>query len=95
MNARIDHLVIAADSLEQGAAWCDARFGVQPSGGGKHSFMGTHNLLMAISTERFPRCYLEIIAIDPEAPRQGGPAGSDLTSPRCARPYESSLEWCT
>ncbi len=33
VNARIDHLVIAADSLEQGTAWCEALFGVQPSGG--------------------------------------------------------------
>lgn len=67
MNARIDHLVIAADSLEQGAAWCDATFGVQPSSGGKHAFMGTHNRVMNISTARFPQCYLEVIAIDPEA----------------------------
>jgi hypothetical protein len=81
VNARIDHLVVAADSLEQGAAWCDARFGVQPSGGGKHSFMGTHNLLMAISTERFPRCYLEIIAIDPEAPAPGRPRWFGLDQP--------------
>jgi len=67
MNARIDHLVIAADSLEQGAAWCESTLGVQPSGGGKHPLMGTHNRLLAIRSDRFPDCYLEIIAIDPEA----------------------------
>lgn len=81
MNARIDHLVVAADSLEQGAAWCGATFGVQPSGGGKHAFMGTHNLVMAISTERFPHCYLEIIAIDPEAPAPGRPRWFGLDQP--------------
>jgi hypothetical protein len=68
VNARIDHLVVAADSLEQGAAWCVATFGVQPSGGGRHPLMGTHNRVMAISSAHFPDCYLEIIAIDPEAP---------------------------
>jgi hypothetical protein len=68
VSARIDHLVIAADSLEQGAAWCVATFGVRPSGGGKHPSMGTHNRVMAISSAHFPDCYLEIIAIDPEAP---------------------------
>lgn len=81
MNARIDHLVVAADSLAQGSAWCDATFGVQPAGGGKHAFMGTHNLVMAISTERFPDCYLEIIAIDPDAPAPGRPRWFGLDQP--------------
>src|SRR5687768_5121509 len=67
MNARIDHLVVAADSLEQGVAWCEGTLGVQPAGGGKHPLMGTHNRLLAISSERFADCYLEIIAIDPAA----------------------------
>ena len=73
MNAVIDHLVIAADSLEQGSAWCAATFGVQPSGGGKHPLMGTHNRVIAISSESFPDCYLEVIAIDPDAPAPGRP----------------------
>ncbi|MCW5661309.1 MAG: VOC family protein [Burkholderiaceae bacterium] len=67
MNARVDHLVIAADSLEQGALWCERTLGVQPAGGGRHALMGTHNRLLSISSERFPECYLEIIAIDPAA----------------------------
>jgi hypothetical protein len=67
VNARIDHLVIAADTLEQGVEWCESTLGVQPAGGGKHPLMGTHNRLLAISSERFPDCYLEIIAIDPAA----------------------------
>jgi hypothetical protein len=67
VSARIDHLVIAADSLEQGVAWCETTLGAQPAGGGKHPLMGTHNRLLAISSERFPECYLEIIAIDPAA----------------------------
>ncbi|UEL27309.1 VOC family protein [Pseudarthrobacter sp. L1SW] len=81
MNARIDHLVIAADSLEQGTAWCEALFGVQPSGGGKHALMGTHNHVMDISTERFPQCYLEIIAVDPGAPEPGRPRWFGLDQP--------------
>jgi hypothetical protein len=67
VNARVDHLVIAADSLEQGVAWCETTLGAQPAGGGKHPLMGTHNRLLAISSERFPDCYLELIAIDPDA----------------------------
>jgi hypothetical protein len=56
VNASIDHLVIAADSLEQGEDWRAATFGVQPSGGGKHPLMGTHNRVIAISSESFPDC---------------------------------------
>lgn len=81
MNATIDHLVIAADSLEQGEAWCAATFGVQPSGGGKHAFMGTHNRVIAISSANFPDCYLEVIAIDPDAPPPGRPRWFRLDYP--------------
>ena len=65
MPARIDHLVIAASSLDEGVAWCEATFGVVPGPGGVHPLMGTHNRLLKIATADFPRAYLEIIAIDP------------------------------
>ena len=64
----LDHLVVAARTLEQGAAWCEATLGVRPSAGGQHVFMGTHNRVFGISTARYPRAYLEIIAIDPSLP---------------------------
>lgn len=68
MSWAIDHLIVAASTLAEGAAWCEARFGVAPRPGGKHPLMGTHNRLLALGGEAFPRSYLEIIAIDPEAP---------------------------
>lgn len=68
MNARIDHLVVVADTLAQGAAWCEAMFGAAPEAGGRHALMGTHNCVLAIGSAAFPNCYLEIIAIDPDAP---------------------------
>ncbi|WP_341890561.1 VOC family protein [Variovorax sp. YR752] len=67
MSWSVDHLVIGAASLEQGAAWCAATLGVLPGPGGKHPLMGTHNLLLALAAPAFPRCYLEIIAIEPQA----------------------------
>ena len=67
MSVVLDHLVVAAASLEQGVAWCEAALGVTPGPGGKHPLMGTHNRLMKISTPTYPDCFLEIIAIDPEA----------------------------
>jgi hypothetical protein len=65
MHARIDHLVIAARTLDEGVRWCEATLGVVPGPGGAHPLMGTHNRLLSIATEAFPRAYLEIIAIDP------------------------------
>ena len=65
MDARVDHLVIAAAGLSQGAAWCEAKLGVSPGPGGEHPLMGTHNLLLRIATVNHPRAYLEIIAIQP------------------------------
>ena len=43
-----DHLVVAARTLEEGAAWVEARLGVAPVPGGKHPTMGTHNRLLRI-----------------------------------------------
>jgi hypothetical protein len=65
MSARVDHLVIAAASLEQGVAWCEATLGVVPAAGGEHPLMGTHNQLLRIATVDYPRAYLEVIAIQP------------------------------
>lgn len=73
MNCDLDHLVVLAASLEEGAAWCDATLGVAPGPGGRHALMGTHNRLLRIDGEGFAQAYLEIIAIDPEAPPPGRP----------------------
>jgi hypothetical protein len=66
--ARIDHLVVAADTLAQGAAWCESTLGVTPGPGGEHPLMGTHNRLLRIATVDHPRAYFEIIAADPAVP---------------------------
>ena len=68
MTLALDHLVITAATLEEGVRWCEATLGVMPGPGGKHPLMGTHNRLVNISSARFPQTYLEIIAIDPDAP---------------------------
>ena len=68
MSVQLDHLVVAAATLAQGVAWCEATLGVTPGPGGRHDFMGTHNRLLKIATDTHPGAYLEIIAIDPEAP---------------------------
>ena len=67
MIAVLDHLVLAAASLDDGVRWCESQLGVTPGAGGRHPSMGTHNRLFNIGSERFPMLFFEIIAIDPAA----------------------------
>ena len=68
MICELDHLVLAARSLDEGVAWCERTLGIAPAAGGRHALMGTHNRVFAIASDDFPRAYFEIIAIDPDAP---------------------------
>lgn len=77
----VDHIVVAADSLAQGAAWCEEVLGVAPGPGGEHPLMGTHNRLLNISGEAFPRTFFEIIAVNPDAPPPGRARWFDLDTP--------------
>ncbi|MDN3919602.1 VOC family protein [Roseateles violae] len=82
MVMELDHLVVGAATLDEGIAWCERVLGVTPAPGGRHALMGTHNRLLNISAPAYPRTYLEIIAIDPEAPGpQGRARWFDLDQP--------------
>lgn len=71
MNLALDHLVVAAASLDEGVRWCEVTLGIVPAVGGSHPLMGTHNRVFAIDSATHPRTYFEIIAIDPAAPPPG------------------------
>ena len=62
MNA-LDHLVVLARTLDEGATWVERHLGARPGEGGKHETMGTHNRLLSLG----PETYLEVLAIDPLA----------------------------
>ena len=49
----VDHLVVAAATLDEGVAWCERTLGVTPAPGGKHALFGTHNRLLAIGSAAF------------------------------------------
>ncbi|WP_299430714.1 VOC family protein [uncultured Meiothermus sp.] len=67
---RLDHIVVAAETLEQGLEYVQTTLAVElPPAGGKHPLMGTHNRLLNLGNG----VYLEIIAIDPEALAPGRP----------------------
>lgn len=78
MRLALDHLVIAARTLDDGVDWCDATLGLRPVAGGQHLFMGTHNRVFDVSSARFPRSYVEIIAVDPSLPAPAHPRWFDL-----------------
>lgn len=68
LSSQVDHLVVAASTLDEGVAWCEATLGITPGEGGEHPLMGTHNRLLRIDSPLFPQAYLEIIAIHSGAP---------------------------
>ena len=79
--AAVDHLVVAAATLEQGVAWCETTLGITPGPGGQHALMGTHNRVFKIATPAYPNAYFEIIAIDPAAPPPGRPRWFGVDDP--------------
>jgi Glyoxalase-like domain len=78
MTLALDHLVVAARTLAEGLAWCEATLGICPEAGGQHVFMGTHNRVFSVASAAFTRAYFEIIAIDPELPAPGRARWFDL-----------------
>jgi glyoxalase-like protein len=63
VSRTLDHLVVAARTLEEGTGFIRERLGAECAPGGKHATMGTHNVLLSLG----PESYLEVIAIDPDA----------------------------
>ena len=80
MTLTLDHVVVGAATLEQGRAWARDVLGVEPIVGGRHVFMSTHNLVLRLDdAER--ELYLEILAVDPDAPDPRRPRWFDLDDP--------------
>jgi hypothetical protein len=76
----IDHLVLAAPSLDAGDRLVSETIGVSPVFGGRHEGRGTHNSLLSLGAPT----YLEVLAPDPDQPGTSsallGP--DELTHPR-------------
>jgi hypothetical protein len=80
MNAprlAIDHLAIAAATLDGGVAWARETLGVTVPRGGEHPRMGTHNAVARSGSDT----YLEILAINPDAPSPDRPRWFGLDDP--------------
>ncbi|MFN8519414.1 MAG: VOC family protein [Chloroflexota bacterium] len=68
--------------METGRAWALEVLGVEPLVGGRHAFMGTHNLVMRLDASA--EAYLEILAVDPEAAGPGRARWFGLDEPGVA-----------
>jgi len=77
MNVSLDHIVVAALDLEQGADYVERQLGVRVLDGGQHRTLGTHNKVMSLGQG----CYLEIIAVDPDLPAPPMPRWFGLDDP--------------
>jgi hypothetical protein len=74
LSAYLDHIVIIAPSLETGAEYIRRSLGVELQPGGEHARMGTHNRLLRLGEST----YLEVLAINPDAPQPDRPRWFDL-----------------
>lgn len=63
----LDHIAVAAETLDEGRAFAEDLLGTPFLPGGRHAAMGTHNMLLGLQDG----LYLELIAIDPDAAPPG------------------------
>ena len=74
---QIDHVTVGAADLEAGSRFLKSKLNVDIPAGGKHPRMSTHNRVMRTGEGVF----LELIAIDPEAPPAPRPRWFSLDEP--------------
>jgi hypothetical protein len=60
----LDHITVAAATLDEAASYVEERLGIESGPGGAHARMGTHNRLLRLG----PTLFLEMIAPDPANP---------------------------
>ncbi|WP_342105245.1 VOC family protein [Methylobacterium sp. SI9] len=77
----LDHLVVVAPDLAEGVAHVRDCLGLTMPEGGHHREMGTRNHLLRLGDALF----LEVIAVDPEAPAPSRPRWFGLSDPARVR----------
>lgn len=78
MKTNLDHLVVAASSIEQGVDYIREVLDIDIPFGGVHEQMGTHNHLLRLGNDIF----LEVISIHPDVPSPKSPRWFGLDDPK-------------
>jgi hypothetical protein len=73
----IDHVVLVAESLGSGLEFLQSQLGVEAAAWGRSERHGTHSLALRLG----PACYLEVVAIDPDASAPAQPRWHALDEP--------------
>ena len=92
IRCELDHLVVGAQSLDEGAGYIADLLGVPPVKGGVHPNMGTHNVLLSLGGS----VYLEVIAINPDGDPPEHPRWFSLDNPTVRQTLEQGprlLTW--
>ena len=71
---RLDHLALAAETLDAGRAHVEDALGVELATRGEHPQMATHNHLLSLGPEE----YFEVISVNPDAPAPDRPRWFNL-----------------
>lgn len=74
---QIDHVTVGAADLGAGARFLKSRLNIDIPAGGKHPLMSTHNRVVRTGEGMF----LELIAVDPDAPPPSRPRWFSLDEP--------------
>lgn len=77
LACELDHIVVAAQTLDAGVRFIKEKLSVDIPAGGRHESMGTHNHVMRLGRGSF----LEVIAIDPDGRNPDRPRWYGLDDP--------------
>lgn len=91
---KLDHFAIGCAELEQGVEQLTALLGVGPIVRAKHQLFSTHNALWRLETCGAP-VYLELIAIDPDAPKPVRKRWFGLDDPKNQARFTEELKLLT
>ena len=83
MSLVLDHLAVVASNLAEGCEYVKDSLGIEVPFGGEHTRMGTHNCLAKLGSDEF----LEVIAVNPDAPKPHHPRWFNLDLHGNRAPY--------